>query len=231
MKCEKVRGMKSKLTKILVALSLLFISLPANAFYNPQQGRWLSRDPIGERSEVNLYQFANNSPVQFVDNLGGSPIASLGPNAGEILMGGKYEAGYPSDLPPNSSLPVLQVAIGRRLGYPLKLVTTKGHLFVRWEDSTERFNIEASGNGVNRFSDDYYRHWPLEVSDAEIQAEGYLKSLSPSEELAVFLSIRGMCWRDAHDHKQAAECFRLATKLNPACLSYTIMGGRHAAGD
>ena len=26
-----------------------------------------------------------------------------------------------------SSLPVLQVAVGRRLGYPLKLVTTKGH--------------------------------------------------------------------------------------------------------
>ena len=34
-----------------------------------------------------------------------------------------------------SSLPVLYVAVGRLLGYPLKLVTTKGHLFVRWEDS------------------------------------------------------------------------------------------------
>lgn len=39
-----------------------------------------------------------------------------------------------------SSLPVLQVAVGRRLGYPLKLVTTKGHLFVRWEGGGERFN-------------------------------------------------------------------------------------------
>ena len=29
-----------------------------------------------------------------------------------------------------SSLPVLHVAVGRRLGYPLKLVTTKGHQFV-----------------------------------------------------------------------------------------------------
>ncbi len=63
-----------------------------------------------------------------------------------------------------SSLPVLQVAVGRRLGYPLKLVTTKGHLFVRWEDAKERFNIEAAGNGVNRFSDDYYRHWPLAIN-------------------------------------------------------------------
>ena len=87
-----------------------------------------------------------------------------------------------------SSLPVLHVAVGRQLGYPLKLVTTKGHLFVRWEDAKERFNVEAAGNGVNRFPDDYYRHWPLEVSDAEVQAEGYLKSLTPAEELAVFMS-------------------------------------------
>jgi hypothetical protein len=30
-----------------------------------------------------------------------------------------------------SSMPVLYVALGRRLGYPLKLVTTKSHLFLR----------------------------------------------------------------------------------------------------
>jgi hypothetical protein len=59
----------------------------------------------------------------------------------------------------------------------------------------ERFNIEAAGRGVNCFPDDYYRHWRFEVSEREVAAEGYLKSLSPAEELAVFLSIRGMCLR------------------------------------
>ena len=121
-----------------------------------------------------------------------------------------------------SSLPVLQVAIGRRLGYPLKLVTTKGHLFVRWEDGRERFNIEAAGQGVNRFSDDYYRHWPLEVSDEEIQAEGYLKSLSSAEELAVFLSTRAMCLGEAKRNAEAAEAFRQATRLSN-CRSYRLM--------
>lgn len=58
-----------------------------------------------------------------------------------------------------SSMPVLYVAIGRRLGYPLKLVTTKGHLFVRWDGDRERFNVEATSHGLNRFQDDYYRHW------------------------------------------------------------------------
>jgi hypothetical protein len=89
-----------------------------------------------------------------------------------------------------SSLPVLYVAVGRQLGYPLKLVATKGHLFVRWEGGGERFNIEATGRGVNRFEDNYYRHWPFEINAAEEAAEGYLKSLSPAEELAVFLSTR-----------------------------------------
>ena len=31
-----------------------------------------------------------------------------------------------------ASMPVMYVAVGRRLGYPLKLVATKGHVFVRW---------------------------------------------------------------------------------------------------
>ena len=118
---------------------------------------------------------------------------------------------------------MLQVAVGRRLGYPLKLVTTKGHLFVRWEDALERFNIEAAGRGVNRFSDDYYRHWPFEVSESEVVAEGHLKSLSPAEELAVFLSIRGMCQREVRLRKEAAESFAAAAKLAPTCRSFQEM--------
>jgi hypothetical protein len=122
-----------------------------------------------------------------------------------------------------SSLPVLQVAAGRRLGYPLKLVTTKGHLFVRWEDARERFNLEAAGQGVNRFSDDYYRHWPLEITPAEAAAEGYLKSLTPPEELAVFLSIRGMCLREAGRLAEAVQAFAAAARLAPACRGYRAM--------
>lgn len=61
-----------------------------------------------------------------------------------------------------SSLPVLLVAIGRRLGYPLFLVCTIGHLFVRWSsaDKNERFNVEFNGDGMSRHPDQYYREWP-----------------------------------------------------------------------
>jgi hypothetical protein len=122
-----------------------------------------------------------------------------------------------------SSLPVLQVAVGRRLGYPLKLVTTKGHLFVRWEGAGERFNIEAARQGVNRFTDDYYRHWPMEITPAQEVAEGYMKSLSPPEELGVFLSIRGMCLREAGRLVEAAAAFAVAARLAPTCRGYRVM--------
>ena len=122
-----------------------------------------------------------------------------------------------------SSLPVLYVAVGRQLGYPLKLVTTRGHLFVRWEGKEERFNVEATARGLSRFDDDYYRHWPFEVSPAEEAAEGYLKSLTASEELAVFLSIRGMCLREQGRLAEAAEGFAAAAQLAPGCRSYGQM--------
>ncbi len=122
-----------------------------------------------------------------------------------------------------SSLPVLYVAVGRELGYPLKLVTTKAHLLVRWEGGGERFNIEVTGRGVNRFDDDYYRHWPFEISAAEEAAEGYLKSLTPPEELAVFLSIRGMCLRESGRMAEAAESFAAASRLAPGTRSYQRM--------
>ena len=69
----------------------------------------------------------------------------------------------------------------------------------------------------------YYRHWPFEVSRAEEVAEGYLKSLTPPEELAVFLSIRGMCLREGGKPLEAAEAFAAAARLAPGCRGYRAM--------
>jgi len=38
--------------------------------YSPELGRWLSRDPIGERGGMNLYGFGGNSPLCFIDPFG-----------------------------------------------------------------------------------------------------------------------------------------------------------------
>ncbi|NCB80634.1 MAG: RHS repeat-associated core domain-containing protein [Bacilli bacterium] len=38
--------------------------------YNPQTGRWLSRDPIGENGGLNVYGYVGNDPLGYVDPLG-----------------------------------------------------------------------------------------------------------------------------------------------------------------
>ena len=39
-------------------------------YYDPGTGRWVSRDPIAELGGLNLYGFALNDPVDYVDKLG-----------------------------------------------------------------------------------------------------------------------------------------------------------------
>jgi RHS repeat-associated protein len=50
--------------------------------YDPQTGRWLSRDPIGEAGGTNLYAYVGNSPINFLDPLGleeAPPILTIPP--------------------------------------------------------------------------------------------------------------------------------------------------------
>jgi len=42
-------------------------------FYNPQLGRWLSRDPIGEEGGINLYLIGQNDTINAQDKDGLSP--------------------------------------------------------------------------------------------------------------------------------------------------------------
>jgi len=118
------------------------------------------------------------------------------------------------------SLPILYVAVGRRLGYPLKVVKATQHLFVRWDDpdgthwhAPERFNIEASGRGVHLLPDEHYRTWPRAVPQEDIDAGIYLQSLSPREELAEFLATRGFVCLAHNRLKAALDSFSKAAEL------------------
>ena len=114
-----------------------------------------------------------------------------------------------------SSMPVLYIALGRRLGYPLKLVTAKQHLFMCWDSPTERFNMDATGRGLEKHDDEHYKQWPFRISEQEIKEQDYLKSLSPREELSVFLSIRGACLTEAGRLPEAAASFEAAYRSAP----------------
>lgn len=39
-------------------------------YVNSQTGKWLSRDPLGEEADVNLYRYNDNDPVYYIDPLG-----------------------------------------------------------------------------------------------------------------------------------------------------------------
>jgi len=122
-----------------------------------------------------------------------------------------------------SSMPVFYIALGRRLGYPLKLVKTRQHLFMRWDSSAERFDMDATGKGIDRYDDDYYRKWPFPITEQEIQEEGYLKSLSSQEELSVFLSIRGACLRENGFYGDATGAYQAAYQYAPDWKGNQVM--------
>jgi hypothetical protein len=114
-----------------------------------------------------------------------------------------------------SSLPVLYTTIGRQLGYPLKLVIAKAHLFVRWDDEREKLNIEASGRGLSIFPDEHYRQWPYPISPEEEKRGRFLRSLTPSEEMAIFLESRAMVLIAHERFTEAREAVKLAGALTP----------------
>lgn len=68
---------------MLLFLLVCATSFPARAYYDPTIGRWISRDPIGERGEMNLYGFVHNNAQRFVDPLG-LRIYVLAPDVGGL---------------------------------------------------------------------------------------------------------------------------------------------------
>lgn len=121
-----------------------------------------------------------------------------------------------------SSLPLVYVAVGRRLGYPLRLVQTKGHVFARWDDpeAAERFNVECTSRGLVCHPDAYYRGWPSRTTVEEEQYFGWLVSLTPREELAGFLINRGHCWLDNGHCREATEAYAWACAITSRHRGY-----------
>jgi hypothetical protein len=121
-----------------------------------------------------------------------------------------------------ASMPVLYAAIGRRLGYPMKLVAAKEHLFCRWDDRKERFNIEASGEGVSFPPDEHYHTWPHPISEHEVASGQYLTSMTAMDELAAFVFSRGCCWQHSGHLPEARAAFAEAHRLAPQCRNTLI---------
>lgn len=129
-----------------------------------------------------------------------------------------------------ATLPVLYAAVGRRLGYPLKLVSAMGkewgHVFARWDDPAgERFNIEINNEGFGGPRDEHYldgRFVPGGTIDNRdwLRSGTILKSLTPDEEVALFLSQRMPYCATFAKSLSAVESIAWAVCLAPENLIY-----------
>ena len=115
----------------------------------------------------------------------------------------------------------VQTLSGKRVALKVPPLTQNGRQFRLAGLGMPR--LEATGKGINRYDDDHFKQWPFPVSEAEIEADGYLKSLRPIEELAVFLSLRGHCLREAGRTQEAASAYRAAASLAPASRAYRLL--------
>lgn len=115
-----------------------------------------------------------------------------------------------------ASMPVIYVAIGRRLGYPMKLVQAREHLFCRWDGGGERINVEgASNGGVSYLDDDHYRTWPKQLTDEDIASGVFLTSMTATQELSVFLHDRGICSHANGRLVEARAAFAESHRMEP----------------
>ena len=63
--------MRSQRIGITAAVvGVLGLTNAASAYYSPNLGRWISRDPIGERGGRNLAESMLNDPISIIDPLG-----------------------------------------------------------------------------------------------------------------------------------------------------------------
>ena len=114
-----------------------------------------------------------------------------------------------------ASMPVLFVALGRRLHYPVYLAHTKGHLYCRWDDGQESFNIEMTGQGVGAPPDSAYKGPPYNPTEAEIKSEGMLRNLTNRESFALFVETAGVSREANGDFRLAAIFYDIALQLRP----------------
>lgn len=119
-----------------------------------------------------------------------------------------------------TSMPVLYAAIARRLRYPVRLVHANAHLFCRCDGNGTRFNIECTSQGLIFHPDDYYRTWPLPISDEQVQRGEFLASLLPVQELAGFFACRAWCLEDHGRVAEAVKAYEVSCSLHPEYRGY-----------
>ena len=122
------------------------------------------------------------------------------------------------------SVQVAYVALGRQLGYPLKLGSQNGEPCVFWADETTNFEVQ----GLRRselfwgLSNPEVEHPFQSIAISFPQKDGAGKEwiLGPRDELSIFLGLRALRLEEAGLNDEALVAFSQAHQLSPSCLDH-----------
>jgi regulator of sirC expression with transglutaminase-like and TPR domain len=112
------------------------------------------------------------------------------------------------------ALPTLYMAVAQRLGYPIFMVSVPGHAYIRYVDSDNVFNIEATAKG-RIYSDDSYIE-EFSVSKEAVGLGAYGRALSNREFLGELLTETAFFFKGGmKEERRALSLLENAVKLNP----------------
>jgi hypothetical protein len=116
-----------------------------------------------------------------------------------------------------ASMPVLHVALGWRLGWPVSLACAGNHLFCRYDDGEVTHNIEATTfarGGFRSHPDDYYRR-QYRIPEVAVSCGSDLRAVTPREMLGLFIAVRAMHFASVRQMGEAESGLLLARHLFP----------------
>lgn len=116
-----------------------------------------------------------------------------------------------------ATMPVLHVAIGRRLGWPVSLASVGPHYVCRYDDGKVHYNIEATYTGPGFVADsdqDYIKNDGLPQKAVTTGSD--FRSLTAREMLGVFVGMRARYYWDTKQYDPADRDYALARVLYPS---------------
>lgn len=116
-----------------------------------------------------------------------------------------------------ANLPVLHVAMARRLGWPVSLACVHSHFISRFDDGKVVYNIEATDidrGGFAEGPDELYLQ-KYNLSEKAISSGSDLRNLTAREMLGVFVALRARHYSDTNQLTQADSEFALSRHLFP----------------